>query len=411
MMYRALLAPVCWLPLLVLAGCLQMGATPGSGGGGGSPGVSTANSTTETLTGSATYTGTWEPVAAYNSVRVRVVAAGAVDAWMDFSEDCSTVDSHVQIQNDKSGSFFHSLKPYGDCYRLVITDVSGSSNAIRAKSYLSYGEPIPATRIDGSLDRYSNAIAIREVSSFDGLVSAGKIAGLTNIHKFGRNDDVGTSAEPVTSGGFLNWQTTADEYRIKAGGNAADDAAGLGAQEITCVALLASTWVEDTFTLTTAGASASSVTASQYIRPVRCYVSATGAYHGTNTGDIVLQTEAGTDLLTIKAGIGQTQYGAFTCPGDKTCQMRSIQVCVDGAKGADVFFWQTINADDTSSPYSGAQRLVQQFPGVSGCHVFQHSSWEAYAGKVDLWATAITTSGSTSDVSVEFEMLEEAVEN
>ena len=65
-------------------------------------------------------------------------------------------------------------------------------------------------------------------------VSKGNIAGHSLVHKFGKNEDVGATFEPLTIGGV--YQTlqpaAATTLRVKAG-NANDTAAGTGAREVT----------------------------------------------------------------------------------------------------------------------------------------------------------------------------------
>jgi len=223
---------------------------------------------------------------------------------------------------------------------------------------------------------------------------------------------VGASEEDVwASGGsysYAGWLTVADEIRIQAGGDAADTAAGAGAQQITCSGLDAN-WAPQTATIETNGASASTKTTETWIRVNRCLVSRTGAYHASlPTADVTIETEAGTIVALIAATIGQTTLAMYTCPADTTCYVRNTHVCAEGAKGADVYFWHLENADDTSAPYSGAKRLVEQFPGLSGCTSFQHTYWDPFPEKTDLWWSAQTVSGANTDVTIEWEMTLEA---
>lgn len=374
--------------------------------------ISTANSTATTLTGSSSYTGQWEKAYEYGSIRVRVVSAGTVDVFMQFSENCSTTDSNVKASSD-STNMFHTLAPFAECYRLVVTDTSGGSNAIRAESYLmATTAPLPATRIDGALDRYSNAIAVRPISDFDFDTSRGKIGGFSTIHKFGRNNDCSTSAEFVnglSSTTYAGWLTAATTIRVKAGGNAADTAAGAGAREVTCEGL-DENWNEVSDTMTTAGAAESSATTATFVRVNRCYVSSAGTYHGAanlgaNTGAITIEASGGSaDLALIRAGRGQTAAGHYTCPASKTCYIRGTVVCSEGSKGADFYLYQLQNADDASAPVS-SPRLVQQWPGVNACATTDHKTWEAYPEKTDLWFTCIATTGNNIDVTVEMEVL------
>ena len=149
-------------------------------------------------------------------------------------------------------------------------------------------------------------------------VSQGNISGYSAITKFGENSDVDTTEEDLWSvGGTLTYLTTADTFRIAAGGNAADTAAGTGAREVT-FSFLDANYNEVTETIATAGASASSATSTTGLRLIRAYCGACGS-SGSNVGNITIEAvSAATTQGLIPADTGQTQQLHYTVPANKT---------------------------------------------------------------------------------------------
>lgn len=149
-------------------------------------------------------------------------------------------------------------------------------------------------------------------------VSQGLVPGYSAVVKFGENLDVDTTEEDLWSpGGTLTYLTAADNFRIAAGGNAADDAAGTGAQEVIFV-FLDDNYNETTQTIATAGASASASTTLTGLRFVRAYCGACGSSE-SNVGDITIEAvSAGTTQGLIPALSGQTQQLHYPVPAGKT---------------------------------------------------------------------------------------------
>ena len=193
------------------------------------------------------------------------------------------------------------------------------------------------------------------------------------IQKFGRSTAVGTGFAPVAVGN--NYQMpvvgSATALRVKAG-NAADDAAGAGAQEITLQGLdETGALVEES--LATAGASASGNTTATFTRLFRAYVSGAGAYATAAAGgmaaDVVIENAAGgTDWLTISSADfdrGQSQVACYTIPLGKTGYIQTFDASVDikGARPVSLILMQRRNILQTSAPYS-TWRTVDEYNGI-----------------------------------------------
>jgi len=179
-------------------------------------------------------------------------------------------------------------------------------------------------------------------------VSKGNIAGHSLVHKFGKNEDVGTTFEPLSIGAV--YQTpqpaAATVLRVKAG-NVNDTAAGTGAREVTIQGLDETGAVQEE-ALATAGASAGAAGSITFIRVFRAFVSSSGTYAtaaaDSMAADIVVENGGGgTDWLTIEMpdiGRGQSQIGVYSVPLGKTAYVFSYIMTTDSSKAVDFLFFR-----------------------------------------------------------------------
>ena len=200
---------------------------------------------------------------------------------------------------------------------------------------------------------------------------------------------------------FLSGATA---VRIKAGGNAADDAAGGGAREIE-VTGIDTTLAEVSETITTAGAGASSATSAAFWRPYRLIVTAVGTYTAANTDDIVVENAAGgTDLIMIAAGKGRSQYGRYSVPTGKTAYLLSVHVTVDSGKAANIRMCTRESLTDTSAPVKSVN-LRLYWDHITGTFTYvPRSPTFALPALSDIWMEA-WGDGAASEVTVDFELL------
>lgn len=218
------------------------------------------------------------------------------------------------------------------------------------------------------------------------------------VRKFGRNPLITTATDPEdiwSGGGIYAWPQAATTVRVKAGGDAADDAGGLGAQTIRVEGLDAN-WAETSEDITLAGASASSSTTETFTRVHRVYVLTCGTYSSANTGVITVENTAGTaDLCVIEAGSGQSQHSMYTIPAGYTGYLTHFDMNVDSSNSADVAIVTRENADDVTTPFSPTL-IKDQFDGLNGSveHTYAHPI--ELAAKTDVWARATEVAGNTS---------------
>ncbi len=241
-------------------------------------------------------------------------------------------------------------------------------------------------------------------------LARGNQPGISVIRKFGVNEEVGATEEAVWPvGGPYNFLQAALPLRIKAGGNAADDAAGAGAQTVALEGLDAS-FAAITATLTTAGVAASAPTAESFIRLNRACVINVGTYGGTNVGDIEIETTGGITVGWI-AGItgaapasGQTEQAIYTVPAGTTAYLGRMFATVESGKPADIFVWRRENADDISTPFT-SRRMVESHHGVQ--NVVYDRSYDAmpsFPEKTDIYVTALRRGGADVALSVQYDL-------
>ena len=202
------------------------------------------------------------------------------------------------------------------------------------------------------------------------LIRRGLVTGASIVHKFGRNPDVpnGTWEGVLQAAAQFPWLTAASAVRVKSGGNVADDGTaspqGAGALTVTIQGVDA-TGAEITETVTTAGAAASAPTTQTFLRVYRAWVASAGAYTGSNTAAVIIETTGGTALIQITAGEGQTQFCGYTIPLGKTGYLASAMVQADAAKAADFRLFTRADCTTVTAPFS-AKRLKYFWDGVLG---------------------------------------------
>lgn len=154
------------------------------------------------------------------------------------------------------------------------------------------------------------------------------------IVKFGHlESSTGSAFEPIWPGGATRTlPTTADTVRIAAGGNAADAAAGTGAQSVVVFGLDAN-YEPITTTLTPNGISASTASTEQFLRVDRAFVTTVGS-GGVNAGNIVIEQSGGTKMNQIQAGEGQTQLCALTVPAGSSVVVVGATFSIADTPGA-----------------------------------------------------------------------------
>lgn len=369
-----------------------------------------SNSTSTPLDNGESFIGGWQDVGDNASITVKVVTDQAATLQIDFSDDTCTHEvndlDYVVAANVPE---VHRLAATSACFRVYLLNDSGSNQTTLEITSTIGDAGLLTAPLSLPLQSDSDAVVVRQ-SSDPFEIAKNQINGISHDHKFGRNPDVGTSFEPITSNGIYQTPQVsgATTLRVKAG-NAADTAAGAGAREITIVGL-DETGALTSEALATAGESASSATTTTWLRVFRAWVSASGSYatasSGSHTADIVIETTGGTEWTRIiSSGFSraQTQVCAYTVPLGKTMYILDYRITSDSNKAIDVALFQRRNILETAAPYE-AMRVVDEFTGVTG--FIEHSSSIPIGPFPALTDVGyMTKAASTADVACDFEFI------
>lgn len=203
----------------------------------------------------------------------------------------------------------------------------------------------------------------------------------------------GTEEDVWDNGGTYPWLTAAAPLRVAAGGDAADDVAGLGAQQVTIYGLDADlNEIEET--LDTNGASASADTTQSFRRVNEVHVTRVGTYSAANTGDINIETNPGGDVVAaVLAGYGSAQMSMYTVPASaRGAYLKLLHASVERTRLSDVILWHRNNADDVAAPFP-AKRVIKRFLGITGPVRYEANDFEVFMPKTDIWISAVADSG------------------
>ena len=240
-------------------------------------------------------------------------------------------------------------------------------------------------------------------------VVKGNVAGHSIIHKFGHNTATanGSWQGVLEVAAQFPFVTAASTVRVKAGGNAADIAAGAGAQAVT-VEGLDDTGAFASESIELAGASASAVTTTLFWRVFRMYITPlrAGSYSSLlPTATITLENgTGGTDLITILAEEGQSEFCCYSIPLGKTGYLISLTLSSDSTKASNFRLFTRAALTDFTTPF--APKLQKgYYSGVVNTIVINHNAPRlTIPALTDIWIEAYGA-GAISEVSAEMEIL------
>lgn len=242
-------------------------------------------------------------------------------------------------------------------------------------------------------------------------VAKGNIAGHSLVNKFGFNDAVGATLQPVADGAIYQTPVAATSLEILSS-DANDTSAGSGARTVIVEGLDAN-FAEQSETVTMSGVTPVALS-NTFTRVFRMRVATSGTYAtqsaGSHAGTITLRTaSAGATWATIGLSassfpIGQTEIGVYTIPAAKTGYMLSKHVSIESNKAPNVLWFRRENADVVAAPYD-AMRLFERHVGAAPEVLYQPPAPAiVLPAKTDIGAMAYVSTGSAA-VAVEFQIL------
>lgn len=254
--------------------------------------------------------------------------------------------------------------------------------------------------------RYKNSLP------WSAHVSRGNMLHAHVHHQFGRNLACPTTYVPVSDAGIYRTPQPAGAtaLRIKAGGNAADTAAGSGARSIKLYGLNAQ-GDEITEVIATAGTSASQATTQTFIRLYLAEVYESGTYGtqaaGSHAASIVIENAAGTEdwasILLNGFPSSSSAIGSITVPRNHVGLVTSFSISVDQTKSTDILILQRSGILDAAAPYQPIKK-VQEFVGVSASSAIRFDMPIRFPELTDVGVLAKVSNG-TGAVSVDMEIL------
>jgi len=277
---------------------------------------------------------------------------------------------------------------------------------------------LPAFVFSGCM---STGVGIVDGESFDNTtiitqnfldqIALGNVEGAYIVHKFGANDNVGTTLSPISLSGNYRTPISATALEILST-NANDNSVGTGARKVRIFGLNSS-GDEITEDILLSGTTPV-VLSNSYLRLYRAYIVESGSYATQTTpshlGTITIREVGGgatwttINLIGGSFGTGQTEIGAYTVPRGYSCWLLRKVMSVNSNKVANLYFFQRQNITDTTAPYS-AMRLVEKHIGISDTfELVSRSAVSKFHELTDIGFIGNTNTG-TAEVSVEFELV------
>jgi hypothetical protein len=376
--------------------------------------ISTANSSETVISGTESFTGTAEDVSRYSTISVFVDSDQNGTLKMQLSSDGTNWDRSKNVPVDQaiSTGSVHTLEVVSQYFRIVYVNGGTDQTHFRLQTiFHAHRSGFLTSSSDEIISKINDAQVVRVANDPYLDISRGLYADKFAFHRFGYNPTVpnGSFADIWTYGpsdATYNWPTTDEKFRVKAGGNAADDAAGAGARTIQ-IQYLDANGDEQQDQLTLDGSSVSTSTSVAGRRVIRAWVDTVGAIKSNNTGQIIIENEtSGQVVAAIAAGVGQTELSMYTVPLGYTAYLTRVQVNVSVGtnKDADVKMWQRQDAYTTSAPF-GSKRLVRQWVAVQGAdNIIKYESHPTFPALTDLWFEA-QGNGAATSVDIDYDLI------
>lgn len=235
-------------------------------------------------------------------------------------------------------------------------------------------------------------------------IAAGEVNGYSNIHKFGRNPNIGGAPETVwQNGGLYSYLSAVSTVYVSATDATNDNPTGTGARTVTVQGLDTDyNVVEETLSVNNTEGSV------EFIRVFRAFVATAGSLT-TNDDIIEISTGAGgtgTVLATIGKigtgttfGLGQTQLALYTIPAGKTGYLTNWQVGGGTYNDSITATLLARELDGATVPFR--TRDIMDVPG--GFHTRNYNVPYRFPEKTDIEVRAIASTGSI--VSSSFDII------
>ena len=363
--------------------------------------ASTVNSSTAALGSSATFTGTWEDVAGYNSTTVALLCDSDCTLKIQFSLDGTNIDSSVPFTVVSGSGEFHRLTNVRRYMRVVVENGTSAQTYLRLQTLKGQKELLTSA-LNSTLQSDSDAIVSRTITE-ESMIAEGKYSGRFIVNKFGRNPDIDTGSVPedvwAFGGLYTGFPTGSAETLDVSSSSASDTSAGVGARTMRIFGLDSNYDLQQeditlngTFNVTTA---------NTYLRVYRAYILTAGSSE-TNVGNIQINhtTTTANVFGYVVAGKGQTELSNYTIPNGYTGYLKDYVVsCLDtSSNDASVAIWYR--------ELNGAVRLIRPVSVSTDTDSVRN----IYGGisipeKTDFMFRVVSVVNNNAEVTVDYNLL------
>lgn len=250
------------------------------------------NTTDTLLTAGSTFTGTSVQDFVYPHLFVQAATDQDGEIRVQFSNDNANWDTTLTIPYiNGSINVPQPIFKSGRYHRVIFENTSASDQTyLRLYTYLGVATEL-TSNLNGTISQVFPATVSRPTDYFI-EVAAGKRQGVSNVNKFGYNNDVDSAAEEVVAsfGGSIGIMTTADTLDVSSD-DANDTSAGTGARTI-LISGIGADFLSQVEVVTLNGLTA--VTTSNTWLGVNRVVVLSSGSGGKNAGNINLLDTSGT---------------------------------------------------------------------------------------------------------------------
>ncbi len=371
------------------------------------------NSSVALLSAAGVFTAPVADVERYNSATIFCDSDQDGSLVIQYSTDGTNFDlvKTITLDTSISSTEAHTVSIPAKYFRVVYTNGAVDQTHFRLQTVFHEGYVgTKSISSGGVLTDTADVTLVRATNDFTLDVARGLDSNKEEFRSFSFNEAVpnGTYADIWNYGGTLAlypFPVAAETLRVKAGGNAADTAAGAGARTIS-VSFLDATGVKVTETISLLGALVSLTTSSTATRLISAKVLTTGTIRATNTADIIIENSTTGNIVgVIPADHGKTFNSHYTVPLDHTAYLTSIHIDVEAGttKDADVHMWARNGALTFSAPFEN-KYLVKEWTSFQGESNIRFDALPVFPALTDIWFEA-KGNGAVTGVDIDYSLI------